>query len=97
MKKFVTDLPRLRYEELRTAFFEGGRYERNGYWESFRLFGIYGLFENNHHKSYEVEVYQAPPLRWCGTRDPGSSVLREVFLQLTSNEGSSEHFIRSHL
>lgn len=97
MKKLVTDLPGLRYEQLRTAFFEGGHWERNGYWESFRLFGIYGLFENNHHKSYVVEVYQAPRLRWCGTTDPGSLVLREVFIQLISIEGSSEYFIRSHL
>jgi len=37
VKKLVTDLPRLRYEELRIAFFEGGHCERNGYWESFRL------------------------------------------------------------
>lgn len=93
MKKPVTDLPRLRYEELRTAFFEGGHWEGNGYWESFRLFGIYGLFENNHHKSYVVEVYQAPRLRWCGKTDPGSLVLREVFIQLISNEYS----IRSYL
>jgi len=93
VKKLVTDLPRLRYEQLRTAFFEGGHCERNGYWESFRLFGIYGLFENNHHKSYVVEVYQAPPLRWCGKRDPGCLALREVFVQLVSNEYS----IRSHL
>lgn len=97
MKKLDTDLPRLRYEQLRTAFFEGGQCERNGYWESFRLFGIYGLFENNHHKSYAVEVYQAPPPRWCGRRDPGCLVLREVFIQLISIEESSEYFIRSHL
>ena len=95
MKKLVTDLPRLRYEQLRTAFFEGGRCERNGYWESFRLFGIYGLFENSHHKSYVVEVLQAPPLRWCGKRDPGSLVLQEVFIHLISM--GSEYFIRSHL
>lgn len=93
MKKLVMDLPRLRYEQLRTAFFEGGHCEPNGYWESFRLFGIYGLFENNRHKSYVVEVYQAPPPRWCGKRDPGSLVLREVFIQLIS----SEYSIRSHL
>jgi hypothetical protein len=93
MKKLVADLPRLRYEQLRTAFFEGGDWERNGYWESFRLFGIYGLFQNNHHNSYVVEVSQAPRLRWCGTTDPGSLVLREVFIQLISNEYS----IRSHL
>ena len=93
MKKLVTDLPRLRYEQLRAAFFEGGHWEGNGYWESFRLFGLYGLFENNHHKSYVVEVSQAPRLRWCGKRDPGSLVLREVFIQLISNEYS----IRSHL
>lgn len=86
MKKLVTDLPRLRYEQLRAAFFEGGHWEGNGYWESFRLFGIYGLFENNHHNSYIVEVYQAPPLRWSGKRDPGSSVLREAFIQLISIE-----------
>jgi len=96
VKKLVTALPRLRYEQLRTAFFEGGHCEPNGYWESFRLFGIYGLFENNHHKSYVVEVYQAPPLRWCGKRDPSSLVLREVFIQLISNEGTSEYSIRSH-
>lgn len=96
MKKLVTDLPRLRYEELRTAFLEGGDCERNGYWESFRLFGIYGLFENNHHRPYVVEVYQAPPLRWYGRADPGSLVLREAFKQLISIEGSSEYFIRSH-
>lgn len=93
MKKLATDLPRLRYEQLRTAFFKGERYERNGYWESFSLFGIYGLFENDRHRSYVVEVYQAPPLRWCGKRDPGSSVLQEVFLQLIS----TEDFIRSYL
>ena len=58
-------------------------------WESFRLFGIYGLFENNHHRSYVVEVYQVPPLRWYGKTDPGSLVLREVFIQLISNEESS--------
>ena len=86
MKKLVTDLPGLRYEQLRTAFFEGGDWERHGYWESFRLFGIYGLFENNHHKSYVVEVSQAPRLRWSGKRDPGSLVLREVFIQLISIE-----------
>lgn len=97
MKKLVTDLPRLRYEQLRTIFFKGGDCQRNGYWDNFRLFGIYGLFENNHHRSYVVEVYQTPPLRWCGKRDPGCLVLREAFIQLISNEGSSEYFIRSHL
>lgn len=86
MKKLVTDLPRLRYEQLRTAFFEGGHWERNGDWESFRLFGIYGLFENNHHKSYVVEVSQAPRLRWSGKMDPGCSVLRGVFIQLISGD-----------
>jgi hypothetical protein len=40
-----------------------------------------------------VEVSQAPRLRWCGKRDPGSLVLREVFIQLISIEYS----IRSHL
>lgn len=93
MKKLVTDLPRLRYEQLRAAFFEGGHWERNGDGESFRLFGLYGLFENNHHNWYVVEVYPAAPLRWCGKMDSGSLVLREVFLQLISNE----YFIRSHL
>jgi len=96
VKKMVMDLPRLRYEKLRTAFFEAGQCERNSYWESFRLFGIYGLFENNHHRSYVVEVYQAPGLRWCGPTDPSSLVLREALIQLISLEGS-RNFIRSHL
>ena len=95
MKKMVTDLPRLRYEKLRTAFFEAGQCERNSYWESFNLFGIYGLFENNHHRSYVVEVYQAPPLRWYGRTDPGSLVLREALIQLISFK-ESRKFIRSH-
>ncbi len=92
----VTDLPRFRYEKLRTAFFEAGQCERNSYWESFRLFGIYGLFENNNHRSYVVEVYQASGLRWCGATDPSSLVLREALIQLIGFEGSG-NFIRSHL
>lgn|GEM_PF-2060594 len=96
MKKMVKDLPRLRYEKLRTAFFEAGQCERDGYWESFKLFGIYGLFDNNNHRSYVVEVYQAPGLRWCGATNPSSLVLREALIQLISLEGS-RNFIRSHL
>lgn len=92
----VTDLPRLRYEKLRTAFFEASQCEQNSYWESFRLFGIYGLFENNHNGLYVVEVYQAPPPRWCGATDPSSLFLREAFIQLISFEGN-RNFIRSHL
>jgi hypothetical protein len=96
VKKMVTDIPRLKYEKLRATFFKAVQCERNSYWESFRLFGIYGLFENNHHRSYVVEVYQAPGLRWCGATYPSSLVLREALMQLISFEGS-RNFIRSHL
>jgi len=96
VKKMVTDQPRLRYEKLRNAFFQAGQCEGNSYCESFKDFGIYGLFENNQHRSYMVEVYQAPPLRWSGATDPNSLVLREVLSVLISFEGNRK-FIRSHL
>lgn len=78
----VTDHPRVRYEKLRTGFFEG-MHEDNDSWDRFLLFGIYGLFhETTSHREYRVEVYQMPMRRWCGKTDLQTTLIREVFMQL---------------
>ena len=91
----VTDIPRIKYEKLRKLFFEANQYEQNIYWNSFRLFGIYGLFENNQAEPHIIEVHQAHPQRWCGATDPCSLILHDAFMQLINPDGN-RNFLRSY-